>query len=63
MAAPKRMSPQEVREHVQAGKALLICAYESDEKFQETALDGAVSFSEYQRRMPSLSPQTEIVFY
>ena len=32
MSAPKRVSPQEVRSKLQAGQALLVCAYESDVK-------------------------------
>jgi len=34
MSVPMRLGPQEVHNKVQAGKALLICAYESDVKFR-----------------------------
>jgi hypothetical protein len=63
MSEPRRTGAQEVREKLQAGKALLVCAYESDAKFKQTALEGAVSFSEYERRKTSLPRDTEIVFY
>jgi len=63
MSAPKRVSPQEVRSQLQAGQALLVCAYESDVKFRQAALEGAVSFSEFERRKSSLPRDLEIVFY
>ena len=63
MSAPKRVSPQEVRSKLQAGQALLVCAYASDVKFRQTALDGAIAFSEFERRKASLPRGMEIVFY
>jgi hypothetical protein len=58
-----RLGPQEVHNKVQAGKALLICAYESDVKFRQAALVGAISFSEFERRKVSLPRDMELVFY
>jgi hypothetical protein len=63
MASPKRISAEEVRSKLQSGKALLVCAYESDAKFRDTALDGAISFSEFERRKASLPRDVELVFY
>jgi hypothetical protein len=63
MAAPKRISAEELRSKLQSGKALLVCAYESDTKFRDTALDGAISFSEFERRKASLPRDLELVFY
>jgi hypothetical protein len=64
MSAPKRVSVQEVRSKLQSGgQVLLVCAYESDTKFRQTSLDGAVSFSEFERRKASLPRDLEIVFY
>ena len=63
MSAPKRVSPQEVRSKLQAGQALLVRAYESDVKFRQAALEGAVAFSEFERRKSSLPRDLEIVFY
>jgi hypothetical protein len=55
--------PEDVRARVQAGQALLVCAYESDEKFRDTGLDGAIPFSEFERRKATLERDAEIVFY
>ena len=63
MWAPRRVSSLEVRGKLQAGQALLVCAYESDVKFRQAALEGAVSFSEFERRKSSLPRDLEIVFY
>ena len=63
MSAPRRMSPQDVRGKMQTGKALLVCAYESDVKFRQAALEGAISFSEFEKRKATLPRETELVFY
>jgi hypothetical protein len=48
---------------LQSGKAFLVCAYESDAKFRDTALEGAISFSEFQRRKASMPRDVELIFY
>ena len=63
MSGPKRMSPEEVRGRMQAGEALLVCAYESDVKFRQTALEGAIPCSEFEKRKASLPRETELVSY
>jgi len=63
MSAPKRVSAQDVHNKMQSGQALLVCAYESDAKFRQAALDGAISFSEFEKRKPSLPRDLEVVFY
>ena len=64
MSAPKRVTAQEVRSKLQSGgKILLVCAYESDLKFQQTALEGAISFREFERRKALVPLDIELVFY
>ena len=63
MSSPKRVSAQDVRSKVQSGQALLVCAYESEVKFRQMALDGAISYNEFERRKASLPRAMEIVFY
>ena len=58
-----RVAPQEARESVEAGRALLVCAYDSDEKFRAMRLEGAIPLRELASRMPSLRKDQEIVFY
>ena len=63
MTEPNRISPREVRDKVQAGSALLVCAYDDEEKFRNNHLEGAISFSEFKSRLPSLTNTQEIIFY
>ncbi|HWR89527.1 MAG TPA: hypothetical protein VN260_04675 [Dissulfurispiraceae bacterium] len=58
-----RVSPQEARQKVTAGSALLVCAYEDEEKFRMLHLEGGMSFNEFRRRADSLSRNQEIIFY
>jgi hypothetical protein len=64
MSAPRRVSAQEVRGKLQAGgQCLLVSAYESEAKFRNAALEGAISFGEFEARKASLPRDAEVVFY
>ena len=63
MVEPIRVSPQEVRDKVTAGSALLVCAYEDEDKFERNHLEGAISLDEFRSRLSSLAKDQEIVFY
>jgi uncharacterized protein (TIGR02284 family) len=58
----ERISPQEARQRVAAG-ALLICGYDSQEKFEENHLEGAISLDEFKARAKSLPKDRELIFY
>ncbi len=58
----ERIGPHEAREHMRSG-ALLVCAYDSDEKFRQNRLDGAISLADFQARDESLPKDREIIFY
>ncbi len=63
MTDPIRVLPQEAREKARAGTALLVCGYEDEEKFKMVHLEGAVSLTEFQSKLPSLEKDHEIIFY
>jgi hypothetical protein len=63
MAEPTRLGPETVRAKVEAGEAILVCAYEDDAMFRRAQLAGAIPLSELQSRLPALSRNQEIVFY
>lgn len=63
MSEVKRISAEATRAAVVGGKSLLICAYESDEKFQSFHLEGAISFSDFNNRIDGLEKDTDIIFY
>ena len=63
MAKVSRITPQETYQKLQAGDAVLVCAYDSEEQFRSLQLDGAISLSEFRAKLPALSKDQEIVFY
>ncbi|MGD8229880.1 MAG: rhodanese-like domain-containing protein [Desulfobacteraceae bacterium] len=63
MADPIRIPPEEVREKVTSGNAILVCGYDDPDKFAQNHLEGAISFAEFKSRLPSLSKDQEIIVY
>lgn len=63
MSEVKRISADVTRAAVAGGKSLLVCAYESDEKFKTLHLEGAISLSDFKSRIKELEKDTGIIFY
>ncbi len=63
MIEPIRILPEETRNKVLSGTAILVCAYEDEEKFRKMRLAGAISFTEFKSNVASLSMEQEIIFY
>jgi hypothetical protein len=63
MAPVIRITPEETYKKLQAGKALLVCAYEGEDRFRSLQLAGAISFPEFKAKLPALPQDQEIVFY
>ena len=63
MAEAIRITPEETYQKLQAGKALLVCAYDNEERFRNLQLEGAISFSELRAKLPALSKDQEIILY
>ena len=63
MSEPERVAVQDVYRKVNAGTALLVCAYDNDEKFRDVHLEGAISLADFKSRVPSLEREQEIFFY
>ncbi len=63
MQEPEHIMPEEAHEKLKAGTALLICAYESDEKFKTMHLEGAIPLSSFQSKISSLTNDQELIFY
>lgn len=63
MTEPIRISPNEAREKVTSGPALLVCAYDDENKFNANHLEGAISLSNFRSRLSSLPQDQEIIFY
>ena len=63
MTEPSRISVEEARQKVISGSALLVCAYDDDDKFKKNHLQGAISLGEFKAKLPSLPKEQAIVFY
>lgn len=63
MAQPQRISASDARERLDAGQAVLVCAYDSRPKFEENHLEGAMSLDDLEARLPALDPDETIIFY
>ena len=63
MTEPIRISVEEARQKLSAGAAMLVCAYDNDEKFKNNHLQGAISLGEFLAKLPSVSTEQEMIFY
>jgi hypothetical protein len=63
MTTTPLISAQQAYQRAKSGEALLVCAYENDEKFARFQLEGAIPLSEFQKKIDSIDPGTEIIFY
>jgi len=58
-----KISPHDAHIKVAGDAALLVCAYEDDEKCRGMLLEGALLFSVFKSREQSLRKDQEIIFY
>ena len=63
MAEVIRIDVQETSGKVAADQALLVCAYDSDDKFAQYHLEGGISLAELREKSDGLSMDQEIIFY
>lgn len=63
MSEPIRISSHEASPKISSGSALLVCAYDDDDKFKKNHLEGAISFSEFKSKLPLLAKDQEVIFY
>lgn len=58
-----RVPPDEAKRRVDAGRAILVCGYEADEKFEAMHLRGAQSLHQFRQRLPDIPKEQEVIFY
>lgn len=64
MKEARRIKPDEARRKVQAGEALLVCAYESEGTCSgPLKLEGSMTLGEFNTRLDSITKEQEIIFY
>ncbi|MCX5909304.1 MAG: ArsR family transcriptional regulator [Deltaproteobacteria bacterium] len=59
----ERVTPEEAYRKAKAGEILLVCGYDDDAQFKEMQLEGAISYKEFEAKLPALPKDQEIVFY
>ena len=63
MSDIERVSPERVREEVNSGNALLVCAYDNDYKYGKMRLDGSIALSKFKSEVSAIAKNKEIIFY
>jgi len=58
-----RVSAEEARREVEAGRALLVCAYEDESKSRQLRLQNAIALHDLQRRVDSVPHNQTLIFY
>jgi hypothetical protein len=59
----ERVSVEEARREVEAGRALLVCAYEDESKCRQMPLENAIRLNDLQRRIDSVPRNQTLIFY
>ena len=59
----QRINVKQARHDVEVSDALLVCAYDSQEKFEQNHLEGAISLDEFRSREDSIGKERELIFY
>jgi hypothetical protein len=57
-----RISPENTRDKMEDG-ALLVCAYDDEEKCKRMNLEGAITLKQLRAMEPSLSRDQALIFY
>lgn len=63
MFEPIRVSTEEANKKVTSHEAILVCAYEDEQKYRNAALEGAISLQEFRGKVETLTKTQEIIFY
>ena len=59
-----RVNPEEIYPKLRSGEAPpVVCAYDSDARFRQVHLEGAMSLEEFKSLQSTLPRDREIVFY
>jgi rhodanese-related sulfurtransferase len=61
--AISKVNVTQARHDAEVSDALLVCAYDSQEKFEKYHLAGAMSLDDLRSREDDLSKERELIFY
>ena len=63
MAEVARIDPETARRKMKEGSAVLVCAYDDEEKCRKVALEGAMTLKQFEARAATLPRDREVIFY
>lgn len=63
MAEVERVSVQEARRELADGRAVLVCAYDDEQKCGQMLAQGAITLAQLQARVSSLPKEQALIFY
>lgn len=63
MEQVKRIDPATAHQKTESGEALLVCAYDDDQKCRELHLKGSINLTELQSKLATIPKDKEIIFY
>jgi hypothetical protein len=63
MADIPRISAEAAHQHMVDDDALLVCAYNNPQKFEQNHLAGAISLDDFRAQADSLPKDKEVIFY
>lgn len=58
-----RIPASKARQQVQNGNALLVCAYEDEQKCNSIKIEDSLTLKELEARLPSIAWSQEMIFY
>lgn len=58
-----RIDVEAARTRTQSGQALLVCAYDDEQKCRSMLLEDAITLGEFEARRGDLAPDQDIILY
>ena len=58
-----RINVQDARRRVEGGQAVLVCAYDDEQKCRDAGVAGAISHKQFQAQLSSVPKSREIIFF
>lgn len=63
MSKTRSIDPQTARDKVRSREAILVCAYDDEDKCRELRLDGALTLTQFLHTLDDRDRRDEIIFY
>ncbi len=63
MGQAQRIDARQTHEKVESGQALLVCAYDDEQKCRDMHLEGAIHLNELEDRLAEIPKEKELIFY